>query len=93
MITSRSFPLNFWMVGLDILTQDDIDSWNASDVEENQTVLWKIAKKFWLPVFFFITVLSHFDDPLAIIVSKVILFLLSTKPSPFSVYVSVHEVS
>ncbi|EXC20320.1 hypothetical protein L484_020540 [Morus notabilis] len=83
--------VSYAMDGLDILGHDDIEPWHASDEEENPHALWKFAKKFWLPVFFFLTVLSHLDDPVTIIALKVILFLLSTKPSPFSVYVFVNE--
>lgn len=75
------------------MAPDEIEAWRGSNVEENPNALWKFAKKFWLPVFFFLTVLSHLEDPVTTLAFKAILFLLSTKPSPFSVYVSVNEVS
>lgn len=65
---------------------------DASDVEEDLSALWRFARKFWMPLFFFLTVLTHLSDPVSIIALKVVLFLLCTKPSPFSVYVSIDEV-
>ncbi|XP_062106905.1 uncharacterized protein LOC133818187 isoform X2 [Humulus lupulus] len=67
------------------------ESWGASGVEEDSNAFWTFAKRFWLPVFFLVTVISHLDDPVMLIAFKVLLFLFSTKPSPFSVYVFVDE--
>lgn len=69
------------------------ESWDASDVEDDSNAFWTLAKRFWLPLFFFVTLIAHLDDPVTIIAFKVILFLFSTKPSPISVYVFVDEVS
>lgn len=77
----------------DALVDDSCnDSLDISEEEENVHHLWKLARKFWLPVFFFLTVLTNLDDPIAILFIKVTLFLLTTKPNPFSVYVFVDQV-
>ncbi|XP_021817348.1 uncharacterized protein LOC110759486 isoform X2 [Prunus avium] len=64
------------------------------DVEEDQHAVWMFVRKIWLPFFFFVTMLAYWDDSvtLAPFVLKLILFLLSTKPSPFSVYGFVDEL-
>ncbi|XP_027359194.1 uncharacterized protein LOC113867887 isoform X2 [Abrus precatorius] len=71
---------------------DDHDSQYLSEEEENVHCLWKLARKFWLPVFFFLTVLTNLDDPIAILFIKLTLFLISTKPNPFSVYIFVDQL-
>ncbi|XP_034207968.1 uncharacterized protein LOC117621530 isoform X3 [Prunus dulcis] len=65
-----------------------------SDVEEDQHAVWMFVRKIWLPFFFFVTMLANWDDSvtLAPFALKLILFLLSTKPSPFSVYGFVDEL-
>ncbi|XP_065622453.1 uncharacterized protein LOC112014530 isoform X5 [Quercus suber] len=78
------------MDGHDILL-DDRHFLDDSDAEEDRQPFWMYARKFWLPVFFFLTVLTNLDHPIALTI-KVILFLLSTKPSPLSVYVFVDQV-
>ena len=77
--------------GHDILL-DDHHFLDDSDAEEDPQPFWMYARKFWLPVFFFLTVLTNLDHPIALITIEVILFLLSTKPSPLSVYVFVDQV-
>ncbi|XP_034207967.1 uncharacterized protein LOC117621530 isoform X2 [Prunus dulcis] len=64
------------------------------DVEEDQHAVWMFVRKIWLPFFFFVTMLANWDDSvtLAPFALKLILFLLSTKPSPFSVYGFVDEL-
>ncbi|ONI19646.1 hypothetical protein PRUPE_3G289300 [Prunus persica] len=64
------------------------------DVEEDQHAVWMFVRKIWLPFFFFVTMLAYWDDSvtLAPFALKLILFLLSTKPSPFSVYGFVDEL-
>ena len=74
------------------MVHDHEESYGASDVEEDLRALWKFARKLWVPVLFFISLLAHLDDPITLIAFKVTLFLLPTKPSPFSVYVFVDEV-
>ncbi|XP_065622452.1 uncharacterized protein LOC112014530 isoform X4 [Quercus suber] len=80
----------FCFSGHDILL-DDRHFLDDSDAEEDRQPFWMYARKFWLPVFFFLTVLTNLDHPIALTI-KVILFLLSTKPSPLSVYVFVDQV-
>nr|XP_015879313.1 uncharacterized protein LOC107415488 isoform X1 [Ziziphus jujuba var. spinosa] len=91
--------ISFWsrvgysMDGRDILVHDDhVESSCASDFEEEPYSLWTFARKFWLPIFFLVTLWMHLDRPITIIATKVILFLLTTKPSRFSVYVFVDEL-
>ncbi|CAB4275251.1 unnamed protein product [Prunus armeniaca] len=83
------------MDGHDILVNDlNLEVSGASDVEEDQHAVWMFVRKIWLPFFFFVTMLAYWDDSvtLAPFALKLILFLLSTKPSPFSVYGFVDEV-
>lgn len=54
--------------------------------------LWKLVRRFWLPLFFAATVLTNLDYPFAILFIKLTLFLLSTNPNPFSVYVFVDQL-
>ncbi|KAI5442332.1 uncharacterized protein LOC127119268 isoform X2 [Lathyrus oleraceus] len=68
---------------------------NSQDLledEENIQDLWKVVGKLWLPILFFLTVLTNLDNPFAILFIKLTLFLHSTKPNPFSVYVSVDQL-
>lgn len=67
------------------------DSVGSSDEDDNQTIFWTLAGKLWLPVLFALTVLLSLDHPMHLAV-KVILFLLSTKPSPLSVYLFIEQV-
>nr|AFK44038.1 unknown [Lotus japonicus] len=68
------------------------DSQDPSKEEENGDQLWNLTRKFWLPVLFFLTVLSNLEDPFTILFIKLTLFLLSTKPNPFSVYIFVDQL-
>ncbi|KAK4603595.1 hypothetical protein RGQ29_012207 [Quercus rubra] len=90
---SKSFwpRIAYAMDGHDILL-DDRHFLDDSDAEEDPQPFWMHARKFWLPVFFFLTVLTNLDHPIVLITFKVILFLLSTKPSPLSVYVFVDQL-
>jgi hypothetical protein len=65
---------------------------DASDEEEDPKAFWMFARKFWLPVFFFLTVLTNLDHPIALIAIKIVLLLVSTNPSPLSVYAFVDQV-
>ncbi|KAL1356408.1 hypothetical protein AAHE18_05G182900 [Arachis hypogaea] len=76
----------------DALVDDPSD--NSQDVSEEEEIVHhflKFTRKFWLPVLFFLTVLTNLDDPIMILFVKVTLFLLSTKPNPFSVYIFVDQ--
>lgn len=68
------------------------NSQDLSEDEENIQDLCKVVGKFWLPILFFLTVLTNLDNPFTILFIKLTLFLLSTKPNPFSVYVFVDQV-
>ncbi|XP_054791302.1 uncharacterized protein LOC129296932 [Prosopis cineraria] len=68
------------------------DSLDLSEEEEHRHHLWMLARRFWLPVFLFLTVLTNLDDPILLLLIKVTLFLLSTKPNPYSVYVFIDEL-
>ncbi|MED6197207.1 hypothetical protein PIB30_054476 [Stylosanthes scabra] len=73
----------------------DDPSSNSQDVSEEEEIVhhfWRFTKKFWLPVLFFLTVLTNLDDPIMILFVKIGLFLLSTKPNPFSVYIFVDQL-
>ncbi|KAG2383816.1 hypothetical protein LR48_Vigan10g281000 [Vigna angularis] len=71
---------------------DDHELQDLAEEEENGQYLWRLARKFWLPIFFFITVLTNLDDSITIFCIKLTLFLLSTKPNPVSVYVFVEQL-
>ncbi|KAI4306653.1 hypothetical protein L6164_029912 [Bauhinia variegata] len=68
------------------------DSRDLSEEEEHRKQLWQFAMKLWLPVLFFLTVLTNLDNPITVLFIKVTLFLLSTKPNPFSVYIFVDQL-
>ncbi|KAJ7970802.1 SWI/SNF complex subunit SWI3C like [Quillaja saponaria] len=76
-----------------LVEDQHLDLLNVPGMEENPQNFWIFARKFWLPVFLFITVLANLDHPITLIMSKVVLFLLSTKPSPLSVYVFIDQLS
>lgn len=71
---------------------DDRQLLDASDEEEDPKAFWMFARKLWLPVFFFLTVLTNLDHPTALIAIKIVLLLVSTNPSPLSVYAFVDQV-
>lgn len=83
-----SHQVVYAMDGQDILV-DDREFFD--DTERNPPVLWIFVRKLWLPAFFLLTVLMNWDHPI-ILMTKVALFLISTKPSPLSVYVFVEEL-
>ncbi|KDP45320.1 hypothetical protein JCGZ_09569 [Jatropha curcas] len=85
-----STQVAYAMDGQEILV-DDRDFLDSSDRERDSPVAWMFLKKFWLPAFCFLTVLVNWDHPI-ILITKVALFLLSTKPSPLSVYVFVEQL-
>ncbi|XP_045812522.1 uncharacterized protein LOC123906620 isoform X1 [Trifolium pratense] len=68
------------------------DSQDLSEAEENVQDLLKLVGKFWWPLFFIVTVLTNLDNPFTILFIKVTLFLLCTKPNPFSVYFIVDQL-
>ncbi|KAJ4973410.1 hypothetical protein NE237_006584 [Protea cynaroides] len=76
-------------------TLSEEDNANLSGVpalsEDDLYSFWALARKLWLPAFLVITVLTGWGHPIALTV-KVILFLLSTNPSRFSVYLFVEQL-
>lgn len=78
-------------LGQDILVDDRDFSGGSSNVGKDFPLIWIYVRKLWLPAFFFLTVLVNWDHPI-ILMTKVVLFLFSTKPSPLSVYVFIEQV-
>lgn len=62
-----------------------------SDTEEGRRSLLMTLRKLLVPLLFVITVLMNWGHPI-IIAAKVTIILLTTKPSPLSVYVLVEQV-
>ncbi|KAJ9683400.1 hypothetical protein PVL29_019122 [Vitis rotundifolia] len=90
--------INLWphfvyaMDGHDILAGDyHVDSLGVSDLEQGPHTFWMLAKKLWLPFLFFVTVLVNWEHPIKLVI-KATIFLLATKPGPFSVYLSVEQL-
>ncbi|XVE67887.1 hypothetical protein DITRI_Ditri09bG0023900 [Diplodiscus trichospermus] len=80
------------MDGLDIYVDDyHMESFDASEGEDDRYKLWMLMKKLWLPVFLIFIVLVNWDNPLAV-ATRVLFFLLGTKPSPSSIYIFVERV-
>ncbi|KAA8530212.1 hypothetical protein F0562_004921 [Nyssa sinensis] len=80
------------MDGLDILVDDHrVDSLGAPDSDEDLHNFLAFAMKLWLPVLLFLTVLMNWDHPI-ILATRVTFILLSTKPSPFSVYLFIEQL-
>ncbi|XWS30383.1 hypothetical protein CRYUN_Cryun24cG0112700 [Craigia yunnanensis] len=80
------------MDGLDIYVDDyHIESFDASEGEDDQHKLWMLMRKLWLPVLFVFTVLVNWDNPFAV-ATRILLFLLITKPSPSSIYLFVERL-
>ncbi|XP_043703324.1 uncharacterized protein LOC122653532 isoform X2 [Telopea speciosissima] len=71
--------------------EDNTDLSSAPGLlEDDPYSFLALARKFWLPAFLVLTVLAGWGHPIALTV-KVILFLLSTNPSPLSVYLFVEQ--
>ncbi|XP_056170134.1 uncharacterized protein LOC115664381 isoform X1 [Syzygium oleosum] len=62
-----------------------------SSLEDSPKAFWTLARKLWLPIFFLVTVLLNWDHPIELAMRS-ILFLLSTKPSPLSVYLPIEKL-
>ena len=85
--------LNYNDVGLDIYVDDyHMESFDASEGEDDRHKLWMLMTKLWLPVLFVFTALVNWDNPFAV-ATRILLFLLITKPSPSSIYLFVERVS
>lgn len=89
--------IKFWpqaayaMDGVDILVDNHVNVLSTPELDEDPRAVWAIAKKVWLPIILLATVLLNWEHPI-ILAAKVILILLGTKPSPFSVYVFVEQL-
>lgn len=68
--------------------QEDLD---ASDYVKSAKFFWELALRLWLPFLLCWTVLINLNHPI-LIVGNVVLFLVSTKPSPLSVYIFVEKL-
>ncbi|XP_022750565.1 uncharacterized protein LOC111299571 isoform X2 [Durio zibethinus] len=80
------------MDGLDIFVDDyNLESLDASEEVDDRHKLWLLMRKLWLPVFFLFTVLVNWDNPFAV-ATRILVFLLSTKPSPSSIYLFVERL-
>ncbi|KAI8533660.1 hypothetical protein RHMOL_Rhmol10G0026500 [Rhododendron molle] len=64
---------------------------SPTDAEEDPEDVLILARKLLPPAFLFITVLVNWGHPV-ILVAKIILILLGTKPRPFSVYLFIEQV-
>ncbi|CAL5370102.1 unnamed protein product [Camellia sinensis] len=80
------------MDGFDVWGDDHhFDLSNASDAEEDARNFLALARKLLLPVFLFLTVMMNWNHPI-ILATKIILILVGTKPSPFSVYLFIEQL-
>ncbi|XP_050223972.1 uncharacterized protein LOC126673760 [Mercurialis annua] len=79
------------MEGQDILVDDRDYSVGLTNVEKYCPLIWIFVKKLWLPAFFLLTVLTNWNHPIMLL-TKALLFLFTTKPSPLSVYVFVEQL-
>ncbi|XP_058188195.1 uncharacterized protein LOC131304813 isoform X3 [Rhododendron vialii] len=64
---------------------------SPTDAEEDPEDVLILARKLLPPAFLFITVLVNWGHPV-ILVAKIILILLGTKPRPFSVYLFIEQL-
>ncbi|XP_047323519.1 uncharacterized protein LOC124927192 isoform X2 [Impatiens glandulifera] len=70
---------------------DRLNYMSASEAEEKYRDILALMKKLLLPIFLTLTIVTNWGSPI-ILVTKVILTLITTKPSPYSVYVSIEEL-
>ncbi|CAL5325276.1 unnamed protein product [Camellia sinensis] len=91
-LSEKSDIVIFYDVGFDVWGDDHhFDLSNASDAEEDARNFLALARKLLLPVFLFLTVMMNWDHPI-ILATKIILILVGTKPSPFSVYLFIEQL-
>ncbi|XP_065879952.1 uncharacterized protein [Euphorbia lathyris] len=84
---SLSQQVTYAMDGQD----DDPNIFGYSNEGKDTPVFWLFVRKLWLPAFFFLTVVVNWHHPV-MLVTKLVLFLVSTKPSPLSVYVFIEQL-
>lgn len=76
----------------DVLLDDyRVELSDGSNGQEDPFAFWTFIRKFWLPAFFILTVLINWEHPF-LLGTKIFLLLISTKPSPLSVYLYVEQV-
>lgn len=75
-----------------MVDDDQMNLIDGSGMEEDRHAVLTLVKKLLVPAFLFLTVLTNWGHPV-LIAAKVTIILFSTKPSPFSVYLFVEQVS
>lgn len=84
--------ITFSLDGGDTAKNDErAEMWDEPNPEDSPKAFWALARKLWLPIFFLVTVLLNWDHPIELAMRS-ILFLLSTKPSPLSVYLPIEKL-
>ncbi|KAF8037577.1 hypothetical protein BT93_B0458 [Corymbia citriodora subsp. variegata] len=82
----------FSLDGEDTVKNDErVKTWDEPDLEDSPKAFWTLARKLWLPIFFLLTVLLNWDHPIELTLRSILL-LLSTKPSPLSVYLPIEKL-
>lgn len=90
---SKISEILYSIAGFEFLPDDhDFDMLDYSDSDEDRHALVTALRKFLVLVFFLGTVLVNWGQPI-VIAAKITLILYTTKPSPFSVYLVVEQVS
>ncbi|XP_031286543.1 uncharacterized protein LOC116145244 isoform X1 [Pistacia vera] len=75
----------------DVLLDDyRVELSDGLNEQEDQFAFWTFVRKFWLPSLFILTVLINWEHPF-LLGTKIFLLLISTKPSPLSVYLYVEQ--
>ncbi|XP_039066612.1 uncharacterized protein LOC120212332 [Hibiscus syriacus] len=74
---------SYAMDGLDIFANDNhLESFDASEGEDDRHKLWLLMRKLWLPLFFIFTVLMNWDSPFAVS-TRILLFPPQHQTKPF----------
>lgn len=75
-----------------VLADDLKSNWtSASESDRERHAVLAVLRRYLVPLFFLLTIVLNWGHPI-IVVAKVALVLLSTKPSPSSIYVFVEEM-
>ncbi|CAN0904207.1 hypothetical protein LINGRAHAP2_LOCUS22962 [Linum grandiflorum] len=69
---------------------DDRESFDASDRDEFAHAAWMVIRKLWLPAYFLVTFVWNWHLCISHI-TKAVLLLLATRPSPLTVYLFVDQ--
>lgn len=83
------------MDGFEVVRDDYDGSMNykiASEAVEKYCDVLELVRKLVLPIFLVLTVVTNWGQPCVLVVAKAILFLIISKPSPFSVYIYIEEL-